>query len=163
MRQTPRVLAALGWLTLAVSLSGQQPSPLFGVWRLNPARSSPGSSPALVKRTTCTIEPREDGNAKDGVRVAYDMVGVRGGITHVEWTGKFDGRDYPVQGLGYVLTNAYRRIDERTYEVVQKVDGELAAASTLTVSTDGKTITTTTAGRDPRGQDLVTTSVYEKQ
>jgi len=143
---------------LAVAAAGQQNSPLFGMWRLNPARSTPGSSPPLFKRTTCTIEPWED-----GVRVSYDMVGVRGGITHVEWIGKFDGQDYSVQGVDYVLTNAYRRIDERTYEVVQKVDGELAATAQIVVSPDGKTITTTTADRGPRRQDRATTAVYEKQ
>ena len=28
--------------------------------------------------------------------------------------GGFDGKDYAVQGADYVLTNAYRRIDDRT-------------------------------------------------
>ena len=35
---------------------------------------------------------------------------------HLEWTGKFDGNDYPVQGVEVVLTNAYRRVDDRTYD-----------------------------------------------
>jgi hypothetical protein len=29
--------------------------------------------------------------------------------------GKFDGTDYPVQGVEVVVTNAYRRVDDRTW------------------------------------------------
>ena len=60
------------------------------------------------------------------------MVRNRGGITHLEWTGKFDGNDYPVQGVELVLTNAYRRVDDRTYELIQKIDGEVVATARLT-------------------------------
>ena len=33
----------------------------------------------------------------DGIKVVYDMVRPRGGVTHMEWTGKLDGMDYAVQ------------------------------------------------------------------
>ena len=55
------------------------------------------------------------------------MVGVRGGRTHIEWTGALDGQDYALQGVDYVLTNAYRLIDERRYEIAVKVDGRMVA------------------------------------
>ena len=45
----------------------------------------------------------------------------------MEWTGRFDGKDYAVQGIDYVLTNAYNRIDDHTYEITVKVDGAMAA------------------------------------
>ena len=70
---------------------------------------------------------------------------MRGGITHLEWTGKFDGTDYPVQGVEVVVTNVYRRVDDRTYEVVQKVDGEVSVTARMAVSPDGKTLTTVTS------------------
>lgn len=108
---------------------------------------------------TCKIEPWED-----GVKVTYDVVRTRGGISHLEWSGKFDGRDYAVRGIDdNVVTNAYSRIDDRTYAVVQKVDGEVAATARTAISPDGKTITTITPGKNAQGQYVTTTTVFEKQ
>ena len=86
------------------------------------------------------------------------MVRSRGGITHLEGTGKFDGKDYPVQGVELVLTSAYRRVDDRTYELIQKIDGEVAATSRLTMSPDGKTITTINVSRTAGA-----TTVYDRE
>ena len=91
------------------------------------------------------------------------MVRPRGGVTHLEWTGQFDGRDYPVQGVEEYVTYAYQEIDGRTYDVITKVDGRPAATSRAVLSADGQSITTTTAGRDSRGLDVTTVTVYEKQ
>ena len=103
------------------------------------------------------IEPWED-----GLRVIYDMVGTRGGIAHVEWNGRFDGHDYPIQGVDYAGTNAYSRIDERTYSIVTKRDGELPVAVRVTVSSDRKTLTAVTMGRNAQGQNVNTTAVYDR-
>ena len=107
---------------------------------------------------TLRIEPWEDGLA-----VIYDMVGTRGGVTHVEWTGRFDGRDYAVQGVDAVLTNAYRRIDDRRYDILVKADGVLAATAHVIVSPDGQTLTARTDERDARGNVVTTTAVYERR
>src|SRR5438105_2192170 len=104
-----RMIATL--MTLAAVLSGD---PWFGTWKLNFEKSTQDRN-ARFKRATSKIEPLED-----GLRVTYDLVGIRGGVTHLEWTGKFDGKDYPVEGVDYVLTNAYRRLDDRSYEIVSK-------------------------------------------
>jgi hypothetical protein len=86
------------------------------------------------------------------------MVGTRGGVAHMEWIGKFDGKDYPVQGVDYVLTNAYTRLNDHAYEIVLKVDGAVAATAKVEVSPDGKTLTTVTTEKT-----VATTSVYRKQ
>jgi hypothetical protein len=151
------IATVLGALTLPCALSAQGPE-WFGTWTLNLDKSLYNPGPPPYKRATYTIEPW-----RDGVKVVYDMVRPRGGINHLEWTGRFDGEDYPVQGLEELVTYAYRRIDDRSYEVVTKLDGRKAAASTVTLSPDGRTITTVTAGRDARGQDVSTTTVYEKR
>jgi hypothetical protein len=129
----------------------------FGTWQLNPARSTSRSEASRYKKVTSRIEPTDD-----GLTVVYDMVGTRGGVTHMEWTGRFDSRDYPVQGVDYVLTNAYRRIDDRSYAIVVKVDGTVAATAVVVVSPDGRTLTVSTAERAPQGQTVNTTAVYEK-
>jgi len=129
----------------------------FGTWKLNPAKST-ANPDSQVKRTTVKIEPWGE-----GLKVVYDMVGVRGGVTHMEWTGKFDGMDYPVQGVDFVLTHAYRRTGDRSYEITVKVDGSLAATASVVISPDGRTLTSVTTERNPQGRTLQTTSVYEKQ
>jgi hypothetical protein len=139
------------------SVPEPEPETWFGLWRLNPARSTSRSDASRYKKVTSRIEP-----TGDGVTVVYDMVGTRGGVTHIEWTGRFDGKDYAVQGVDYVLTNAYRRIDDRSYAIVVKVDGAVAATAVVVVSLDGRTLTVSTAERAPGGRTLNTTAVYDK-
>lgn len=144
------------WLTftaLPVVLAGQPEASLFGTWKLNLARStySPGAPP--FKRATRRIE-----SSGDRIKITDDQVRSRGGVTHLEWTGKFDGSDYPVQGVELVLTNAYRRVDDQTYELVQKIDGEVVARSRIVISPDGKTITTVNSSRTASA-----ITVYDKQ
>jgi hypothetical protein len=79
----------------------------------------------------------------------------------MEWTGRFDGKDYAVQGVDYVMTNAYSKVDDRSYRIIIKVDGSTAATATVVVSPDGKTLTTTTEERTPQGS-TTSTAVYDK-
>ena len=128
--------------------AGPAQAPWLGTWKLNPAKSSTNSD--RYKRVTSKIEP--DG---DGIKVIYDMVGTRGGTTHMEWTGKFDGKDYPVEGVDYVLTNAYTLLNDHSYQIAVRVDGALAATTRVEISADGKTMTTVT--------DEKVTTVYDRQ
>lgn len=152
------VVLVIALMTSSVPADTQLDPGWFGLWRLNLERSTYRPGPPPYRRATYRIEPYAN-----GIRVVYDMVRPRGGVTHLEWTGLFDGRDYPVQGVEEVVTYAYRRIDDRTYDVVTKLDGRTAATSRAVLSADGRSITTTTAGRDSRGMDVTTITVYEKQ
>ena len=146
----------LGMLALPSTLAAQMHPDWYGTWTLDVPKSTyAGQAP--YRRGTLTIEP-----SNGGVKTVYDLVRVRGGITHMEWTGALDGRDYAVQGLEEFITYAYALIDERTYEVVMKVDLAVVARSTVTLSPDGSTITTVTKGRNAQGMDVTTTTVYQK-
>lgn len=155
-----RIFGALMLIMAAImlpcTLMGQSSDLLFGTWELDASASAQSST--RFKRTTCWIEPWED-----GLKVTYDVVGIRGGVIHLEWTGKFDGQDYAVQGADYVLTNAYTRIDALTYDVVIKVDGGRVARARTVVSPDGRTLTTVTTERNAAGQEVHSMVVYEKQ
>ena len=146
----------LACLFLASGLA-QTPAPWFGTWALNFDKSS-GNPGQRFKKVTTRIEP-----SGDGLKVIYDAIGVRGGITHMEWTGKFDGTDRAVQGVDYVLTNAYSRADDHSYRIVVKVDGVLAATTDVAVSGDGKTLTTRTTEKNAQGRTVTTTSVYDRR
>ena len=134
-----------------------KPPGWFGTWLERQPPASRFETPAY-KKVTVRIEPWQG-----GLKVVYDMVRTRGGITHMEWTGAFDGKDYPVQGVDYVLTNAYRLIDDSSYEIVIKVDGMPVATAVAVMSPDRATLTVTTTARDARGQMRKTTAVYRRQ
>jgi hypothetical protein len=133
------------------------PSVWFGTWRVNLAKSTYSGAPAY-KRATYVIEP-----ADDGLKVVYEMVLPRGGVTHVEWTGRLDGKDYPVQGIDEFLTYAYTPRQDGSYEIVAKIDGRVAASSDVRFSADGRTMITSTVAGGPQGQKITTSTVYEKQ
>ena len=146
----------LSWssaLVLSGGLTAQIQPDWFGTWTLNPGRSTYSPGPPPFKRATRTVAV-----AGDEITIVDEMVRNRGGITHLEWTGRFDGHDYPVQGVELVLTNAYRRVDDRSYELIQKIDGEVAAISRLVLSADGRTITTVNSSKTASA-----TTIYEKR
>ena len=152
------VCALLTILAIATSsASGQELEPLIGTWRLNFAESVFVSGQPPYKRVTTKIEPWQD-----GVRVIYDMVGVRGGVTHWEWTGRLDGRDYALQGVEEVVTNAYTRSGDRTYILATKVDGRLTSNTTIQISADGKKMTVTSPAFNSQGQRGINTAVYQQ-
>jgi hypothetical protein len=151
---TKRVLVFSWLIALAPPglLLAQTPSSWFGTWKLNVGKSTFDPQPPY-KRATRRIEP-----SAGGISIVDDLVRSRGGILHLEWTGKFDGLDYPVQGVEVVLTNAYRCLDDRTCVLTQKMDGEVVATARLALSPDGKTLTTVTSSRTG-----MATTIYEKQ
>ena len=153
-----RVVAVLGLILMLTSVSGAQDrAPWVGIWRLDPARGTQGSTPSPYKRVTLSIASQDE-----ELRVTYDMVATRGGVTHREWTGRLDGRDYPMQGVDYVMTNAYRLVNERSYEIAVKMEGNAVATAVATVSPDGSTLMVVTRERDARGQPIESTAVYTR-
>jgi hypothetical protein len=142
----------------AATYAAQVPAARFGTWTLNVAKSTYDPGPPPYRRARYMIEPRDD-----GLKVTYEMVHPRGGLTHLEWTGRLDGRDYRVQGLDDVVTYAYRPMADGSYEVAVKFDGRMTAISRVTLSDDERTMTTTTTGKGARGQQVITRTVYEKR
>jgi len=125
-----------------------------GVWVLTSAVSANNPNVARVySRATRSIS-----SADSTVTIVDDLVRIRGGVVHTEWTGTLDGRDYPVEGVEIYLTSAYRQVDDHTLELTQKVDGRAVVRATLTLSPDGKTITATTTDGI-----TTTTTVYTKR
>jgi len=144
------LIICLALVLLTASRAGAQvPEAWIGSWALNVGRSTYTPGPAPYKRATYRIE-----RLGDSFRVIYDMVHPRGGTTHLEWTGRMDGRDYALQGVDQAITYAYVPASDSTCEIVVKIDGRVAARSRVSMSPDGRTMSTQTGG---------TTTVYEKQ
>jgi hypothetical protein len=112
---------------------------LAGTWHLNVSQSEWTSGPAPYARGTWSIA-----RAGDDVRMIYDLVGTRGGVTHMEWSGRFDGADYPLQGADDVVTYAYTPVDARTLDLIVKVDGRIATRGRVTLTADGRSLTAET-------------------
>jgi hypothetical protein len=128
----------------------------IGTWKLNEAKSKlPAGAP---KNNTVVYEA-----AGDNVKVTVDGVDADGKPTHNEWTGKFDGTDYPVTGDPNSDARSYKKIDDRTLGLTVKKDGKVTVTGRIAVSADGKSRTVTTSGTDPKGRKLKSTAVYDKQ
>jgi hypothetical protein len=140
------------------ALPSAQSSEWFGTWRLNIEKSVYTAGPPPYRRATMKVAPLDDGR----MRFSYDFVYPRGGLQHVEWDGRFDGNDYIVQGADEYVTYAYRQTGARAYQITAKLDARATAVATVTISEDGRTITTSTRSRTARGQEVTNITVYEK-
>ncbi len=130
--------------------------PHMGTWKLNEAKSK--ITPGTAKFTTVTFK-----NTSGNIRVTADGMDANGKPMHVEWSGKFDGKDYPVTGDPNADTRAYRKVDDRTLEVTIKKKGKVTVTSRTVVSADGKTRTGNVSGTTPNGKKFKNVAVYDRQ
>ena len=141
---------------LAGAVCSASASPQMGTWKLNEAKSK--FAPGATKNTTVVYEA-----VGDNVKVTVDGVDGDGKPTHNEWTGKFDGKDYPVTGDPNVDTRSYKQIDARKLDVTNKKGTKVTASGRIEVSEDGKTRTVDTSGTDSKGKKMKNKAVYDKQ
>ncbi len=130
--------------------------PHMGTWKLNEAKSK--ITPGTAKFTTVTFK-----NTSGNIGVTADGMDANGKPMHVEWSGKFDGKDYRVTGDPNADTRAYRKVDDRTLEVTIKKKGKVTVTSRTVVSADGKTRTGNVSGTTPNGKKFKNVAVYDKQ
>jgi len=128
----------------------------IGTWKLNEAKSKLAAG--MPKNSTIVFEA-----AGDSVKVTIDGTDASGKPAHNEWTGKLDGKDYPVTGDPTSDARSYEQIDDHTLEFTIKKGGKVTIAGRVVVSADGKTRTATASGTDPQGKTFKSTSVYDKQ
>jgi hypothetical protein len=154
MKTRTVLLVVLAFL-VCVTMSFAQ-SPQLGTWKLNEAKSKiPAGAP---KNTTVVYEA-----AGDSVKVTVDGVDGQGKPAHNEWTGKFDGKDYPVTGDTASDMRSYKKIDDHTLELSAKKGGKVTIEGKISVSADGKTRTVQATGTDPSGKKVKTEGVYDRQ
>lgn len=127
-----------------------------GTWKLNLAKSkySPGPPP---KDGTLTIE-----SEADGLKFMFHGTNAEGKAVHVEFSPKYDGKDYPAT-LPQADSISMKKIDDYTIETVSKKDGKPVMTTRSVVSKDGKTRTSTLTGTNAKGETVNNTLVYDKQ
>ena len=147
-------------LTLAVCFIGIgvcfAQNPFMGAWKLNEAKSK--LAPGTAKNNSVVYEP-----AGDSVKVTIDGTDGAGNPTHSEWTGKFDGKDYPVTGDPNSDSRSLERRSQHKSGFTVKKGKKVTTTGTIILSVDGKSRTVISSGTDAQGKRFKSTAVYDKQ
>lgn len=147
-------------LSLALCLSGAAlcfaQDPNIGTWKLNEAKSKVPAG--AMKVTSMTVSA--DG---DNMKVTQEGTDQDGKPFHADWTGKFDGKDYPVTGNPMMDSRSYKKVNERTLVADNKKDGKIVASARTVVSADGKSRTVRVTQTDSSGKKFNVTAVFEKE
>ena len=128
----------------------------MGTWKLNEGKSRLAQGSA--KNTTVIYAA-----AGDMVKVTVDGVDGQGKPAHNEWTGKFDGKDYPVTGDPTSDMRSYKKLNDRALGLTVKKGGKVTVTGRIVVSADGKSRVVATKGKDAKGNPISNTAVYDKQ
>lgn len=128
----------------------------MGTWKLNEGKSKFSRGAARNHRVVYEA-------VGDDVKITVDGVDKEGKPAHNEWTGKFDGKEYPLTGDPNGDVRSYKEIDDRTLEMTVRKDGKTTVTGRIVVSADGKTRTITTTGADSSGKKVTNVAVYEKE
>jgi hypothetical protein len=159
---TPSVRGCLTGLAataiLCVGVAAQQTDPMFGVWKLNVAKStfSPGPAP---KEMTATI-------AGEGAGRKVTVTGINADGTPIKWgyTGNFDRKENKVTGTNPDADVVIlRRVSARATRTTYKLAGKQTLVNGLSVSEDGKTLAVATTGVNAKGQTVKNNLILEKQ
>jgi len=130
-------------------------SPFMGTWKLNTAKSKLGHG--MGTNNVVTYSP---GFFK--VKVTIDGFDAKGKKTHDEWTGNFDGKDYPVTGDPMTDMRSYTKVNDNTLNFAMKKAGKVVVSGQIVVAPDGKTRTVTASGTGAKGKKVKTMAVYDK-
>lgn len=130
--------------TLAPSGFVQAQDSLVGSWVLDPAKSQ--GQPGLVPTAgTATVTA-----AGGGKYTSVSEVTVGGVTGHSEITYSVDGKDYAVTTTpaapGAAITQSMELVSDTVWTSNLKVNGQLMVTVKTEVSSDGNTLTQTTAG-----------------
>ena len=128
----------------------------IGTWKLNETKSK--VSPGAGKNSKVVVAA-----AGDSMKVTVDGVGADGKPTHNEWTGKFDGKDYPLSGDPASDMRAYKPVNDHSLAITEKKAGKTTTTGNIVISADGKTRTVTASVTDATGKKTSVTFVYDKQ
>jgi hypothetical protein len=154
------VLSLVGAVCVAVNEASsrviQSAGSSVGTWKLNETKSK---FDAGATKNTMVVYV----NSGDSVKVSVDGIDSAGKSVHTEWTGKFDGKPYPVKGSPTADSRAYTAVDDRTLSFVEKKGMTETNSGRAVVSADGKSRTVDATATNSKGMKINTHAVYDKQ
>ena len=130
-------------------------NPTTGTWKLNESKSTFGDGAG--KSTMVVWE-----TAGDQEKCTVDGTDADGNKTHSVWTGKLDGKDYPITGEKQADTRSFKASGENTLDMVSKKDGKTVGDGTIVVAADGKTRIVTSNMTNAKGEKVTSTLAYDK-
>jgi hypothetical protein len=143
-------------LCLAAGVIALAADPNVGTWKLNEAKSK--FAAGAIKNVAVVYTA-----VGDNYKCVVDGVGGDGKPTHNEWTGKFDGKDYPVIGDPAADTRSLKLVKPGHYALTNKKDGKTVVAGTVILSADNTSRTLTTEMTDAAGKKQTSIAVYDRQ
>jgi hypothetical protein len=152
--KTKAIALAISLVFVSVAM-GFQNDPHIGTWKLNEAKSKFAGK---ARNQTVVYEA-----AGDQTKVTVDGVDESGGAAHSEWTGKFDGKDYPVTGDANSDVRSYKKVNARTLALTGKKGGKTTLTGRIVISRDGKSRTVTTTSTNAQGKKVTNVAFYDKQ
>jgi len=145
-------------LTLLLSIAAGAmcfANPTLGTWKLNESKSKLGEGAG--KNLVVVWE-----KAGDQDKCTVDGVDAAGKKTHTVWTGKLDGKDYPITGDATSDTRSFNLKADNTIEMVSKKAGKTVGEGSIVVAPDGKTRTVTNTMTNAKGEKVTSTQVFDK-
>jgi hypothetical protein len=138
-----------------------------GTWKMNIAKStySPGPPP----KGPNTVQFKAVDN---GMIVVLDSVYASGRKARMEYTVKFDGKEYPivtntVDGKPIPdaadFTMSIKKVDDYTVVFTEKNKGKVIGQVEVVIAKDGKTHTATQTGTNAQGQPIKNVIIGERQ
>jgi hypothetical protein len=134
--------------------------PFVGTWKLNTAKSR-GTPGMLSKELTVVFETVGDQMKRTVTGIDNDGEPVNSSGT-IPW----DGKEHKVEGSKGrpPIIVAVKSVNDRRVNVtVKNADGKVVSSGHAEVSKDGKTLTATFKGEDPKGRKFDTVEVFDKQ
>jgi hypothetical protein len=150
----------LGALLAALAVIGhadEATNPLLGTWLLDRAHSTftPIPGPKGQMRTY-------ESTPGDGEKLTARGIDSDGRPTMVQYTARYDGKDYAITGSAGGDLISLAHIDKNTTRSTEKRGGKAVIVSTRTVSKDGKRLTVTTKGMTAKGEVIDSVMIFER-
>ena len=152
------ILASVIALVLPAGVSAQTANPVNGTWKLNPEKSTVKDGRALPQSEIRKYEASAD--TQNGV---IDRTDAQGKTSRIEYTAKFDGKDYPITGTPDADTIAVTRVDAYAIKAVEKRAGKPVIHITRNVAKDGKSMTIEFRGTTAKGEKIDRVLFFDKQ
>jgi hypothetical protein len=128
----------------------------IGTWKLNEAQSKIPSG--VTKNTMVVYE-----SVGNDIKVTTDGTDKDGQPIHTEWTGRYDGKDYPLTGDPAANTRSYTKVNDHRLALSNKKNGKVTLRGSIVLSADGRSRTLTLMGADAAGKAVTSIAVYDKQ
>ena len=161
-KPAPKAPARTPRSTTAPAPAPVRSDPFVGVWRLS-AEKSKYESGGPPNGFTRTYEDRGDGT----IFMITDVVTAQG-TTRSYLVYKRDGKPYPEAALGVesirlVMVKAIDRYTEAMAFTISGKPVDNIATITVSVSTDGRTMTQVITGKTGQGRAFTNTLIFDKQ